>query len=200
MSDGEDQSLVRHLYGGDPGPIENLAGRTSVSFAARITKLDLSGKRIEFDRPLRTDVRNEWEPRLYVDGSSVEEVGIEDLGFEFPELPYWGHFTELGFNAIAMSGVRNCWVRNLWIHNADSGIFVSGTHITLRDIRAQQPQSWPQGWGPDLMNIVGVRSRDVATTNPQGRWFEPIDVDRLEPSNYTKPNSPAALNNDRSGV
>ena len=83
--------------------------------------------RIEFDRPLRTDVRLEWNPELIVAENQVEEVGIEGLAFEFPNTPYLGHFTELGFNAVAIQGARNCWVRNLKIHNADSGIFVSGT-------------------------------------------------------------------------
>jgi hypothetical protein len=290
MADTKEQSLARYLYADDPGPMENLS-RTSVSFSARITKVDAGEKRIEFDRPLRTDVRSEWNPQIYSAASSVEEVGIEDLGFEFPELPYKGHFTELGYNAMAMSGVRNCWARNLWIHNADSGIFISGTNVTLQaieidsnrpiersrkatghhgitlggqdnlltefdfrtrfmhditvsrgsagnvaadgkgldlcfdhhrygphanlftnldlgegsrmfqsgggaalgrhsaawetfwGIRARRPQSWPQGWGPDLMNLVGLPSSDAAVTDLTGRWFEPLEAGRLQPAN-----------------
>ncbi len=134
MNDTKQQTLARYLYADDPGPMENLGSSMSVSFAARITTVDAAGKRLEFDRPLQTDVRSEWKPRIYSAVSSVEEVGVEDLGFEFPELPYQGHFTELGFNPMAMSGVRNCWARNLWIHNCDSGIFVSGTNVTLHGI------------------------------------------------------------------
>ena len=134
LSDTEQQTLARYLYANDPGPMENLGSKATVSFAARITKIDADGQRIEFDRPLRTDVRSEWKPQIYSAASSVEEVGVEDLGFQFPDLPYEGHFTELGYNAMAMSGVRNCWVKNLRIYNADSGIFISGTNVTLSGI------------------------------------------------------------------
>ncbi|MCP4509040.1 MAG: hypothetical protein GY826_21920, partial [Fuerstiella sp.] len=54
---------------------------------------------------------------------------------------------------------------------------------TFWSIRALRKQKWPQGWGPDLMNLVGLPSSDTATTAPTGRWFEPIAADRLEPAN-----------------
>jgi len=41
-------------------------------------------------------------------------------------------------------------------------------------IRAQRIQKWPGGWGPDLMNLVGVQP---------GRWFEAIEPARLHPRN-----------------
>lgn len=290
LSDTKQQTLARYLYANDPGPIENLGSRASVSFTTRITKVDVGGQRIEFDRPLRTDVRSEWKPQIFSVSGGVEEVGVEELGFQFPDLPYEGHFTELGYNAMAMSGVRNCWARDLRIYNADSGFFISGSNITLSGIefdsdrpiersrkatghhgitlggqdnlligfdfrtrfmhditvshssagnvaadgkgldlcfdhhryaphanlftnidlgegsrmfqsgggealgrhsaswetfwgiRARQPQSWPKGWGPDLMNLVGLPSSEAAVTEPSGRWFEPIDIDRLQPA------------------
>jgi hypothetical protein len=291
MKDTREQDLARYLYADDPGQIENLGTRASVSFIARVTKIDTAGSRIEFDRPLRTDVRSEWDPRIYQAASSVEDVGIEDLGFDFPQHPYQGHFTELGYNAMAMSGVRNCWARNLSIHNADSGIFISGANVTLNQVkieshraiepsrkatghhgitlggqdnllsgfefqtrfmhditvsggsagnvaasgsgldlcfdhhchgphanlftdidlgegsrmfqsgggaalgrhsaawetfwvvRSRRPQSWPKGWGPDLMNLVGLHSSDPSDADPKGRWFEPLNPHRLQPSN-----------------
>jgi hypothetical protein len=291
MSDTADQSLARYLYAGDPGPIDNLGERTTVSIVARVTGVDAANQRIELNRPLSTDVRLEWRPVLYPAASSVEEVGIEDLGFEFPEIAYGGHFTELGNNALAMSGVRNCWARNLRIHNADSGIFISGVNVTLKDIRiesqrqvepsrqatghhgitlggqdnlltdfdirtrfmhditvsrgssgnvaangkgvdlcfdhhryaphsnlftnldlgegsrmfqsgggaalgrhsaawetfwcihSRRPQTWPAGWAPDLMNVVGLPSTDAAVAEPSGKWFEPLNPRRLEPTN-----------------
>lgn len=291
MADTKQQTLARYLYADDPGPIEKLGSRTRVSFIARIVNIDEAAKRIDFDRPLRTDVRREWKPRISSAASTVEEVGIEDLGFEFPEEPYKGHFTELGYNAMAFSGVRNCWARNLWIHNSDSGIFVRGANVTLSgiefdserapersrkatghhgitlsgqdnlltgfefrthfmhditvthgsagnvaadgsgvdlcfdhhryanhanlftdidlgegtrmfqsgggsalgrhsgawetfwNIRSRQPQTWPKGWGPDLMNMVGVSSSAAAITDVKGRWFEPLKNRQLKPAN-----------------
>lgn len=311
LTDTPDKSLASHLYAGDPGPLDQLKG-TRESFACRVTKVDAEAGRIEFDRPLRTDVRTAWQPVLCVAASSVEEVGVEDLGFEFPNTPYRGHFTEVGYNAIAVSGARNCWLRNLHIHNCDSGMFLSGVNLTaqgilitsdrpieksrqaaghhgltlggqdnlLRDfefrtrfmhditmtrgsagnvvtlgrgldlcfdhhkygphanlfceldlgqgsrmfqsgggadlgrhsaayetfwnIRARQPQSWPEGWGPDLMNFVGVQGRGTSQTSPQGRWFETIDPALLRPANlYTAQLArrlgapPGSLGNDR---
>ena len=304
MRDTREQTLARYLYADDPGRIENLGSRASVSFIARVTKVDAASKRIEFDRPLRTDVRSEWNPQICEAASSVEEVGLEDLGFDFPELPYKGHFTELGYNAMAMSGVRNCWARNLWIHNADSGIFFSGANVTLNQIvieshrkiepsrkatghhgitmggqdnlvsgfefgtrfmhditvtsgsagnvvtngrgldvcfdhhcyaphanlftnidlgegsrmfqsgggarlgrhsaawetfwciRSRRPQTWPEGWGPDLMNLVGLLSSDPPVTEPTGRWFEPLDPNRLQPANLYEAQLARRLKND----
>lgn len=290
LNDTAGKSLAHHLYAGDPGPLDQLKG-TRESFACRVTKVDAAAGRIEFDRPLRTDVRLEWGPALFPAASSVEEVGIEDLGFDYPNTPYRGHFTELGYNAIAISGARNCWVRRVGIHNSDSGMFISGVNITVEDIsitsdrpieksrkatghhgitlggqdnllrdfefqtrfmhditmtrgsagnvvtvgqgidlcfdhhkygphanlfcdldlgqgsrmfqsgggadlgrhsaayetfwniRAKQAQSWPTGWGPDLMNFVGVQSNGTSETGASGRWFEAIDPARLRPAN-----------------
>ncbi len=126
MQDAEDQSLAKHLYQDDSGPIENLGTRTSTTWVANIVAIDSEANVITLDRHLSTDVRQLWKPTLFELRSSVEEVGVEGLGFEFPEVPYRGHFTELGFNAITLTGVRNCWIRDVAIHNCDSGIFVSG--------------------------------------------------------------------------
>ena len=290
LTDTPDKTLAQHLYAGDPGPLDKLKG-TRESFACRLTKIDATARRIEFDRPLRTDVRPEWTPALFAAASSVEEVGLEELGFEFPNTPYLGHFTEVGFNAVAISGARNCWLRNLRVHNSDSGIFVSGVNVTIQgivitsdrqieksrqatghhgvtlggqdnllrgfefrtrfmhditvsrgsagnvvamgrgldlafdhhkygphanlftdldlgqgsrmfqsgggadlgrhsaayetfwNIRARRPQAWPKGWGPDLMNLVGVQSNGKSETSPTGRWFEAIDPQLLKPAN-----------------
>ena len=130
MSDAGNRSLTKHLYAGDAGPISNLKNiRECLVF--RVSRLDAAAKRIHFDRPLRTDVRAEWRPHLVAAKCSVEECGIEELGFAFPKTPYQGHFTELGFNAVDLRDVRHCWVRNIRIHNADSGVFVRGVNNTL---------------------------------------------------------------------
>ena len=68
------------------------------------------------------------------DGVTALEIGIEHLAFEFPVTLYKGHFTELGYNAIAYSGVRNGWVRNVEIRHADSGIFISGANCTVTGV------------------------------------------------------------------
>ena len=291
LRDTRVQSLARHLYADDPGSLNNLGTRAGVRFLCRITRVDPTSRTIAFDRPLRTDVRAEWAPRLYAAKSSVEGVGIENLRFEFPNTPYKGHFTERGFNALALHGCRNCWVRNVRITNADSGIFLGGVNLTLRgivfesargpepqrkgtghhgvvlggqdnllevfefrtrfmhditvtrrsagnvaadgkglnicfdhhrhgphanlftdidlgeggrmfqsgggralgrnsgawetfwNIRARRGQAWPDGWGPDLMNLVGVQTTRPTVTQRDGRWFEAISPAALQPAN-----------------
>jgi len=89
---------------------------------------------ITLERPLRWDVRLEWKPIIREISPKVEEVGVENLGFEFPAKPYAGHFTELGFNALAMSNVSNCWAQNLRIVNADSGLFIGARFCTIRNV------------------------------------------------------------------
>jgi hypothetical protein len=133
MRDDAKNSLTHHLYAGDPGDIDNLKS-VRESWIARVVEVDRTKRRIVFDRLLRTDVRPEWEPVLYAARCTTEEIGIEHLAIEFPVTPYQGHFTELGYNAIAYSGVRNSWVRNVAIRHADSGIFISGANTTVTDV------------------------------------------------------------------
>ena len=130
LVDDAEGSLVDYLYAGDSGPTDLLRPQyRRTEFVARVTAID--GRRVAIDRPLRTEVRLAWQPVVYRFQPEVVEVGIEELGFEFPLRPYEGHFTERGANAIAMVGVADCWVRNVRIHNADSGIFLNGSFNTI---------------------------------------------------------------------
>ncbi|HTV76253.1 MAG TPA: glycosyl hydrolase family 28-related protein, partial [Candidatus Baltobacteraceae bacterium] len=130
--DNPDNSLAAYLYSGDPGNTTNLLGSTVASLVCRITKID--GNRIYFDRPLRFAVRLNWHPQIRSFEPTVAESGVENLCFEFPNTPYAGHFTEVGYNAVAFSGVADCWARNLRITNADSGIFPGGDFCTIQNI------------------------------------------------------------------
>lgn len=291
MTDEPSQSLARYLYHEDPGPLENLQSRARVTWSAAIVSLNNDTKTMTVDRPLPTDVRLEWQPILFHAASSVEESGIQGLSFYFPNEPYAGHFTELGFNAVALSGVRNCWVRDIVIHNCDSGIFVSGSQNTVQNvvftserleeptrhatghhgitlggqenlltefdfrtrfmhditvtngsagnvamrgrgidlcfdhhryaphsnlfteidvglgsrvfqsgggaalgrhsaawttfwgIESQQPLTWPKGWSPEQINLVGIETESDAILDSDGRWLEPIAPGRLIPEN-----------------
>ncbi len=129
QSDTPDNSLAVDLYSGDSGPVVNLKGRARTSLVARIVAIE--GLRVTLNRSLRSDVRAEWKPQLRAFTPNVTESGVENLGFEFPLQPYAGHFTELGFNPIALSGVAHCWVRNIRVVNADSGPYISGTFNTV---------------------------------------------------------------------
>ena len=132
QSDLPDNSLAIHLYSGDAGPVQNLKGRARTSLIGRITAIE--GNRVTLDRALRSDLRPEWKPRLRAFEPTVTESGVENIGFEFPVTPYKGHFTELGFNPVALSGVAHCWVRNIRVRNADSGPYVSGAFNTVEGL------------------------------------------------------------------
>lgn len=129
QSDTPDNSLAIHLYSGDAGPVQNLKGKARTSLVCRITALE--GNRVTLDRALRGEVRPEWKAQLRAFEPTVTESGVEHLGFEFPNTPYQGHFTELGFNPVALNGVAHCWVRNIRVRHADSGPFVNGVFNTV---------------------------------------------------------------------
>ncbi|MDB5318897.1 MAG: hypothetical protein JWN40_528, partial [Phycisphaerales bacterium] len=132
QDDDPQNTLATYLYANDPGPLKQLKGRTRASLVTRI--LSINGDRISIDRPLRFDVNLRWRPRILLFEPTVKEVGIEGLRFEFPNIPYTGHFTELGHNAIALTDVADCWVRNIIIDHCDSGIFVGGRFCTVQDV------------------------------------------------------------------
>jgi Pectate lyase superfamily protein len=287
MRDDAEKSLTNYLYSGDPGNTLKFPG-ANASFVVTLTQV--SAQEIAFDRPLRFDVSLAWKPEIRRFEPTVSEVGIEDLCFEFPKTDYEGHFTELGFNAVGMEGVADCWVRNVRIVNADSGFFVGahfctitgvtfvsergvtkgltghhGVHLgggdnlftdfrfetvfyhdlgvsigsignvfsngegvnlsfdhhkrapyenlftdidvgkgtriwtcgggfmlgkncagrgTFWNIRADRSLKYPPGrFGPPSMNLVAVQTDRASQTHPEGKWFEAIDPEQIEPKN-----------------
>ncbi|MFM7182541.1 MAG: glycosyl hydrolase family 28-related protein [Verrucomicrobiales bacterium] len=133
QTDDEKKSLLHHVYSEDPGDISRIpASRHRNSFVARVKSTE--GSSVTLDRPLRIDVRPEWQPVLSTWEPDVQQSGVESMRFEFPARAYDGHFTELGFNAVALQGVAHCWARDLELVNADSGIFVSGRFCTIEGI------------------------------------------------------------------
>ncbi len=136
VKDGADRSLLDHLYSGDPGNLSKIpAGKHATTFVTRLRSTD--GDRLTLERPLRIDLRPEWKPQVRVYAPTVTECGIEDLAFEFPAREYGGHFSELGFNAVAFSGVAHCWARNLLVINSDSGIYAGGRFCTIDGLRCE---------------------------------------------------------------
>jgi hypothetical protein len=177
MTDDAQKSLLTHIYSGDPGDIKKIIEPITVQFASRIARV--SGKQITLERPLRWDIRKGWNPVLRSFGSTVAEVGIEELAILFPVKPYRGHFTERGMNAIAMNGVSHCWVKNVRITNCDSGIFIGGRFCTVDGLRIDGTRTASRGdtghhgitLGQDcLIANFDVETKfihDITFTNPQ---------------------------------
>lgn len=133
VADDAAKSLLRHLYSEDPGKLDRIKPASHrTAFVTRVS--GVRGDELAIERPLRFDLRPEWKPEVREWRPSVSQSGIESLGFEFPARDYGGHFSDLGHNAVAFSGVAHCWARDLAITNADSGIFVGGRFCTVESI------------------------------------------------------------------
>lgn len=90
------------------------------STVAQVKSVDK--KSIKIDRPLRLDVRPEWNPTVSLFEPSIEEVGLEDFTIEMAGKPKQPHLLEEGFNAIQLIAAVNCWVSRVEIIDADMGI------------------------------------------------------------------------------
>lgn len=156
MQDTEENSLARHLYADDPGSTRKLNGQVRHSLVFRVA--DTHGQVLRLDRPLRADVCLQWGPQIRAFRPTVSETGIEALSIEFPATPYKGHFTEVGYNAVAMSGVANCWLRDVRIVNADSGIFLGSRFCTLSRVVLESVRrpSWSSATGHHGITLGGT--------------------------------------------
>ena len=132
QSNPSSNSLIDYLYANDPGDYSKLNTKLNVTMHAIVESI--SGSNIILNRPLRWDLRSEWNPVVRPSQPHVYDVGIEHLAIEFDPLPYEGHFTERGRNAVAIGNAYDCWIRNVEVRNCDSGFFVHGYNNTLKDI------------------------------------------------------------------
>jgi len=125
-------SLALHLYRDQAGDLSRF-GSASVQQVFRVRGVE--GARLLFDRPLRFEVRPEWQPTLARFEPGTTDVGIERLAFEFPEERYAGHWQEVGFNPVEFGGgTAHCWMREVRLLNADNGPFVNGFFSTVEDL------------------------------------------------------------------
>lgn len=138
LTDDASGSLGRHLHADQADASSCDTGRR-LDLAWPVRILEIEGNVVRLAQPLRTDVRLEWTPELSA-VDAIEEVGVEHLAVEFPDVPYAGHLKERGYNAITFhDGVVNGWVRDVRILNADSGVLLSYLikNVTIREVRAE---------------------------------------------------------------
>jgi hypothetical protein len=139
--DGDDSSLLHHIYEMSGFPFgERLWEKPYQSLITQdVTVLSVSGNRVTVKEPLLHDLRPEWFSSVSV-GNYLENVGIEHLRVEMPDIPFGGHHLEAGWNAFYLTDLLHSWMRNVSIHNADSGILsdrmsfvtLEGIHTTGR--------------------------------------------------------------------
>ncbi len=66
---------------------------------------------------------------------TATNVGVENFTLKFPDVPYPGHFKEIGSNGVEFHACHDGWARNLSIYNADSGVFVENSaNVTVRHV------------------------------------------------------------------
>jgi len=121
----------------------------------------VQGTTVTLARPLRLDVHLDWQPELYAWQPLVEDMGVEDLTFQFPGVPKKPHLQEEGFNAIQMHGCINSWVRNIEIIDADNGVICGGGRwcriekVTFKAARRKNPSGhhalWATGGSQDCL-------------------------------------------------
>jgi len=179
LRDDKTKSLLSHLYSGDPGDTRKIrAGSTKVSLPCRIVAVGAGT--ITIDRYLPVDIDPAWSPRVQQFAPTVTECGIENLCFLFPRRQYKGHFTELGYNAISLTGVVDCWVRNIRIVNADSGVYARGCFCTVQRISLETEGCRTDSRGRFGHHGVGLGGSDNLLTefDIRARYVHDITVSR----------------------
>lgn len=132
VTDESGTSLLDYLHRGQARDFRNTQKRM-VQQVFRVVATTQS--ELTLDRGLRFDLKPEWQSLVFFFAPEVTDVGIEELGFEFPAKAYAGHWREVGYNPVALTrNVAHCWVRNVRVWNCDSGPFVSGWFCSVDGI------------------------------------------------------------------
>mgnify|MGYP006266738745 CR=1 FL=1 len=121
--DGQDSPLLEHFFGDCAAKAGSRfhedPDKVLVDHPLTITGVE--GRVLTFKEPLLHDVRPGFACRLEKP-QYIEEVGLENLHFAFPDVPYAGHHRAAGFNGLYLTDLRHSWVDNLVFDNADSAI------------------------------------------------------------------------------
>ncbi|MBL0914151.1 MAG: hypothetical protein IBJ13_01105 [Sphingopyxis sp.] len=134
--DGQKSQILKSLYGDTDLPIGShhwtSPNRPVVVQATRVTAI--KGKAVTLGDPLLHDVRAD-QPAVLAQWEHLTNVGIQNLRFQFPDAPSFGHHLEQGYNGIYMTGVFDGWLRNLVIDQSDSGILTdNAASLTIADV------------------------------------------------------------------
>lgn len=183
IEDDEDRTLIDYLYSDDPGDTVKLKP-AKADMRSRIVSKE--GQRIQLERPLSFDLRPEWKPTVKLLGATVYESGVEDIGFDFPNTPYEGHFTELGYNAIAINRAVDCWARNIWINNCDSGIYLRGHNCTVDGVVIESERPTDKGGQTGHHGLDAGQDCLITDFDIRTEFIHDITVDNYAAGNVIK--------------
>ena len=126
--------------------------------------LHVDGRSVELADPLLHDA-NDTIPAQVAAWDGLQQVGIEDLGLEFPDSPYFGHHMERGYNGIYFTSSFDSWARNIRITNADSGILsYNSANLTFRDVITEGARR--AHYAVHMGNVHNVLAENIAIMNP----------------------------------
>ncbi|MCG8512870.1 MAG: right-handed parallel beta-helix repeat-containing protein, partial [Halanaerobiales bacterium] len=134
--DGKDGSFLKHMYDNQDVKIgsHHWTNAESPLVNQMVLVTDIKGNKVTIKDPLLHHVKPEWHCAL-IEWEHIEEVGIENMSFEFPVYPDLPHHCEEGNNAIYLTGLMNGWVKNVRFKNADSGILTDDiSNVTIENI------------------------------------------------------------------
>lgn len=165
---GRDGALVRELYGPAYRDLNvganhwNFPDRPLALQTVRITALE--GDTATISSPLLHDISAELDADLGR-WRHLDNVGIEDIGFVFPEGSSFGHHQEEGYNAIHFSGVFDGWIRNIRTRDADAGVLTyDSANLTVADVVVEGHRR--AHYAVHVGNVHNVLVRDIDVFNP----------------------------------
>jgi len=164
--EGPDAGIITSLYGTEA----DSAGSHHWTFPERplvrqSTKiLSVDENTVTLADPLLHDV-DESIPAQIATWPHLVHVGIEDLHFEFPDSPYFGHHMERGYNAVYLTSAYDSWARNLRISDADSGILsYNSANLTYSDIVTDGERR--AHYAVHMGNVHNVLAERISILNP----------------------------------
>ncbi|WP_271077279.1 glycosyl hydrolase family 28-related protein [Aurantiacibacter sp. MUD61] len=170
---GEDGPLIAELYGEDRDgfPVGDrhwmLPNRPLVRQATRIEAIN--NGIVTIADPLLHDISDEL-PAYFARWDHISEVGIQDLAFQFPVNPEFGHHNEAGYNAVYFTGVYNGWIDNVRIDYSDAGILTDDlANVTISNVTTTGDHT--AHYSVHLGNVHNVLVTDNEVFNPTVHTF-----------------------------
>ncbi len=165
---GPNGALISELFGPDHAKLKVGANHWEFpdrALAVQTVRIDaLDGDTATISSPLLHDV-NASLPADVARWQHLSQVGIEDIGFVFPEGTAFGHHQEEGYNAIYFTGVYDGWVRNIRTRDADSGVLTyDSANLTIADVLSEGRRH--AHYAVHVGNVNNVLVRDVEVFNP----------------------------------
>ncbi|MDE0679612.1 MAG: glycosyl hydrolase family 28-related protein [Gammaproteobacteria bacterium] len=163
---GPDAGIIKSLYESE----YESAGSHHWSFPDRplvrqtSRVLGVDGRNVELADPLLHDA-NDTIPAQVAAWDGLQHVGIEDLGLEFPDSPFFGHHLERGYNGIYFTSSFDSWARNIRVTNADSGILsYNSANLTFRDVISDGARR--AHYAVHMGNVQNVLAENITIMNP----------------------------------